>query len=123
MGTHPIFESDFDCLTECSAESPESLPALPSDRSPPTTRTTTKSWSELSPGSLLFFTTELPDLPSRTSSGNRRPTSQRSNPRKKKMMNKHSAFSILEFALFIAVYNCIFHDSGIHSSFSYKKIK
>merc|ERR1712241_181944 len=96
MGTHPIFESDFDCLTECSAESPESLLALPSDRSPPTTRTTTKSWSELSPGSLLSFTTELPDLTSRTSSGNRRPTSQRSKPRKKKKMtSKHSAFQFL----------------------------
>merc|ERR1712004_41464 len=98
MGTHPIFESDFDCLTECSAESPESLHASPSDRSPPTTRITAKSWSELSPGSLLFFTTELPDLTSRTSSGNRRPTSQRSKLRKKKMTNKSSelsAFSIL----------------------------
>merc|ERR1711893_89885 len=26
MGTHPIFESDFDCLTECFLESPPQLP-------------------------------------------------------------------------------------------------
>merc|ERR1739847_231210 len=28
MGTHPIFESDFDCLTECFLESSHRLPAF-----------------------------------------------------------------------------------------------
>merc|ERR1712126_498823 len=28
MGTHPIFESDFDCLTECFLESLHQLPAF-----------------------------------------------------------------------------------------------
>merc|ERR1711915_281930 len=27
MGTHPIFESDFDCLTECCLDSPPDPPA------------------------------------------------------------------------------------------------
>merc|ERR1711931_545877 len=27
MGTHPIFESDFDCLTECCLDSPPDQPA------------------------------------------------------------------------------------------------
>merc|ERR1712037_60264 len=31
MGTHPIFESDFDCLTECFQSSPDPLSLLPSD--------------------------------------------------------------------------------------------
>merc|ERR1712126_646371 len=26
MGTHPIFESDFDCLTECQTETLEQIP-------------------------------------------------------------------------------------------------
>merc|ERR1712212_83876 len=29
MGTHPIFESDFDCLTECSASRHVPLPSPP----------------------------------------------------------------------------------------------
>jgi len=29
MGTHPIFESDFDCLTEMSDSGPEVEPNVP----------------------------------------------------------------------------------------------
>merc|ERR1712032_1207381 len=36
MGTHPIFESDFDCLTECFVSPPEPFPfPPPADRSTP----------------------------------------------------------------------------------------
>merc|ERR1712002_384827 len=31
MGTHPIFESDFDCLTECFLESPPQSPVFQLD--------------------------------------------------------------------------------------------
>merc|ERR1711945_88332 len=37
MGTHPIFESDFDCLTECCLDSPPDQPVL---WSPPQSRST-----------------------------------------------------------------------------------
>merc|ERR1712147_25956 len=37
MGTHPIFESDFDCLTECCLDSP---PDQPAPWSPPQSRST-----------------------------------------------------------------------------------
>jgi len=43
MGTHPIFESDFDCLTECLTERPFSLEVLATERETETSRTSLTS--------------------------------------------------------------------------------
>merc|ERR1712227_596757 len=54
MGTHPIFESDFDCLTECCLDSP---PDQPAHWSPPQSRSTAF------PVHMLLLPTPPPSLP------------------------------------------------------------
>merc|ERR1712193_324619 len=78
MGTHPIFESDFDCLTECFVSPPEPFPfPPPADRSTPS-RPSSSTRSEntrpdprlkvsstvalLSPRRVLTFRSDSPEL-------------------------------------------------------------
>merc|ERR1711908_150716 len=94
MGTHPIFESDFDCLTECCLVSPQlpvvrDLPCVKSDTLAvrPTTHTSFTSFPACSQ-STCHFSTSRPTGTLRSAGSPSQSCAQSRSPRwtKTKMM-------------------------------------
>merc|ERR1712029_668847 len=102
MGTHPIFESDFDCLTECFLESLHQLPAfrldLPDTVSPSLILGSVTPFQLSPPCSSMANSLVLSALDGNTSLSSPKLLLQKPTRKKKKMTNKYFALSKL-FAL------------------------
>merc|ERR1711931_22535 len=100
MGTHPIFESDFDCLTECFLESPPQSPVfqldLPDTVSPSLTNGSASLFQLSSPcssmpNSQVFSPQPRSMLDGNTSLSSPKLLLQKPTRKKKKTTNKYFA--------------------------------